>query len=102
MQEYISLYNKIFNIKEEGDDNNIIEEDDLDDELAIPDEYSNNVIYSSTAKEAKREIDDFLNSSSQSGKDFYYLRDKFYNGDTITADFLINFSKNKNLNCIFR
>ncbi len=100
MVEYIKLYNKLTGEKDEeilsGKEEKLnIKFDDLD----IPEDYEGSFFYSSNAKQAKKEISDYLLNVSENEKIFYSLKEKIYNGDNITADFLKQFSTTKNFDC---
>jgi hypothetical protein len=100
MIEYIKLYNKITGEVDEeilsGKENKLnIQFDDLD----IPEDYEGSFFYSSNAKQAKKEISDYLLNSSENEKLFYLIKEKIYNGDNITAEILKEFSSKQNFDC---
>lgn len=101
MIEYIKLYNKVTGEKDEdflqGCDSNSFNVNF--EELDIPEDYEGNFIYSSNAKQAKKEISDYLMNSSDNEKNFYSIKEKIYNGDNITQELLREFSKNQNFDC---
>jgi hypothetical protein len=86
MQNYIDLYNKITN-------NTYEEEGDMDLQV-------DNFTYSSTAKHAKQEITEFLENSSDNEKLIHKLKDKIYQGDIITKDYLDKFCNDNNFDRI--
>ncbi len=100
MIEYIKLFNINFNINHEdilSDKDEVLnlKFDDMD----IPENYEGSFTYSSNAKQAKKEIKEYLMDASENEKLFYILKEKIYNGDVITPEFLRDFSRNKNFDC---
>jgi ATP-dependent helicase/DNAse subunit B len=89
MKNYIELYNNVTN-------NNHLSFNNEDDELDL---HLDNYLYSSTAKQAQKEIDDFLQNSSETERIIHKLKDKIYSGDIITTEYLINYSKENNFKC---
>jgi len=106
MIEYIKLYNKFTGENEDdilktlnktNEENEEENKDFLDFEsLNIPNDFETTPSVSTNAKHSKKELDDFLLKSSDSEKLFYKIKEKFYNGDVITASYLKDFSKNNN------
>jgi hypothetical protein len=96
MIEYIKLFNKITNEKDEEilSKGTEIKFDFKD--FDIPEDYEGSNFYSSTAKQAKKEITEYLLNSTETEKLFYTLREKIYNGDVITPQLLSDFSKINN------
>ena len=81
MTEYIKLYNKITGEKDEELSNlseiNFDEKINIDfKDIDIPEDYEGNNFYSSTAKQAKKEITEYLLNSSETEKLFYTIREK--------------------------
>lgn len=102
MIEYIKLYNKLTGENDAEILNKIYKnfsnlEDFMDLEfgsLDIPDDMETTQSVSTNAKHSKKEIDDFLLNSSENEKLFYKLKEKIYNGDTLTAIYLKDFCAN--------
>jgi ankyrin repeat protein len=94
MQEYLNLYYHITGeTKPESDVvNNIIDFDDID----IPEDFETPNYYSSNAKQAQKEINDYLINSSEHEKIIHKLKEKIYGGDVIGVEFLKNFEKENN------
>ena len=88
MKIYIDLYKNISNTQENFNN----EDDELDLHL-------DSTIYSSTAKQAQKEIDDFLQNSSDTERVIHKLKDKIYSGDIITIEFLTNYSLENGFKC---
>jgi phage-related protein len=87
MMNYIELYNKVTNNQHTSNE---------DEELDI---HLDNITYSSTAKQAQKEINEFLENSSENEKLFHKLKDQIYKGDVITKDLLEKFCKDNNFDC---
>ena len=56
--------------------------------------------YSSTAKEAKQNLDDYLKTAPEDIKKFQTLKDKIYGGDLITENILKEFEMNNKMNLL--
>jgi len=101
MEEYVKLYNKITGEKDE-DLISAVQSRNLDfSDWDIPDEYEGSNFYSSTAKQAKEEINQYLINVSETEKLFYKIREQIYNGDIITPQNLSKFAEVNNFNCIY-
>lgn len=91
---------EVFSIGDKPTGSSNLEEFDFD--IEIPENYENATIYSSTAKQAKKEIEDYLGTVTDSEKNFHYLKDKFYSGDPISAEYLANYATQKGIDCIVK
>jgi hypothetical protein len=87
MQNYIDLYNKVTNNQSTSND---------DEEL---DMHIDNFTFSSTAKQAKKEINEFLDNSSENEKTMHKLKDQIYQGDVISKQLLEKYCKDNNFDC---
>ena len=56
--------------------------------------------YSSTAKETKKDLENYLKTASENIKKFQVLKDQIYNGDLITENILKEFEINKKMNLL--
>src|SRR4051794_33943616 len=97
MQEYLNLYYQITGEKKVDSDvgTKIVDFDDIE----IPEDYESSPIYSSNAKQAKQEINDYLLNSSENEKLIHKLKEKFYAGDIIGVDYLKQFGEANNFDC---
>ncbi len=95
MIEYIKLTNKLSGEKNEDildiDENKYAKNFEFSD-IDIPEDYEAPNIYSSTAKSVKNEICEYLMNSSENEKLFYKIREKIYNGDIISTEYLSKFA----------
>lgn len=100
MKEYCKLYNKLTQTTDEEIlTNNSNESNDLDFDIDIPEDFEGSSYYSSNAKTAQKEISAYLNTVSEKDKKFYNLKEKMRQGDIITTDWLISYSKTNELDC---
>ena len=56
--------------------------------------------YSSTAKETKKDLENYLKTASENIKKFQVLKDQIYNGDLITENILKEFEINNKMNLL--
>ena len=104
MIEYILLYNNLTGENDEEmlnnfSQNKIAEELDFES-MEIPSiDIGTSQNVSTNALFAKKEIDDYLLNVSENEKLFHTLKEKFYNGDVITVNFLNEFSSKHNFDC---
>ena len=56
--------------------------------------------YSSTAKETKKDLENYLKTASENIKKFQALKDQIYNGDLITENILKEFEINNKMNLL--
>ena len=56
--------------------------------------------YSSTAKETKKDLENYLKTASENVKKFQVLKDQIYNGDLITENILKEFEINNKMNLL--
>lgn len=102
MKEYIKLYNRITGqpddipLSASSEKESEIEFDDI----FIPEDFEGSNLYSSTAKQAQKEISEYLLSVSSDEKLFYKLRERIYNGDLFSEDSFNSFAKDNSFDCI--
>ena len=72
------------------------------DEIAldVPEGLESQGIYSSTAKESKEKLDNFLKTAPENEKKFQVLKDKIYSGDLITEEVLREFEIENKMNLL--
>lgn len=102
MIEYIKFYNSVTGEKDEDFNFDQTSEDKLKldfKDIDIPEDYEGSSFFSSTAKQAKKEISDYLLGASDNEKLFFTIREKIYNGDVITPEYLTNYEKTNNFDC---
>ena len=68
--------------------------------LDIPEDLESQGIYSSTAKESKENLENFLKTAPENEKKFQVLKDKIYGGDLITEDVLKEFEIENKMNLL--
>ena len=68
--------------------------------LDIPEGLESQGIYSSTAKESKENLENFLKTAPENEKKFQVLKDKIYGGDLITEDILKEFEIENKMNLL--
>ena len=68
--------------------------------LDIPEGLESQGIYSSTAKESKENLQNFLKTAPENEKKFQVLKDKIYGGDLITEDILKEFEIENKMNLL--
>ena len=68
--------------------------------LDVPEGLESQGIYSSTAKESKEKLDNYLKSAPENEKNFQVLKDKIYGGDLITEDVLKEFEIQNKMNLL--
>ena len=68
--------------------------------LDIPEGLESQGIYSSTAKESKENLQNFLKTAPENEKKFQVLKDKIYGGDLITEDVLKEFEIENKMNLL--
>jgi hypothetical protein len=105
MKEYIKLFNKITGEKDEflENDQPVAEENEEKDDffkLEIPQDLEGSSVYSSNAKQAQKEITEFLSTATEQQKAFHLLKDKIYAGNNITDQQLKEFQNKNNIDCI--
>jgi hypothetical protein len=71
--------------------------------LELPENLESISINSSGAKIAKQEIEEYLNDKNTTANDIlmHTLKTKFYSGDSISPEFLKNFSEVEKFDCKF-
>jgi hypothetical protein len=96
MQEYINLYYIVTGTKRRDElETNMVDFDDIE----IPEGYESSPIYSSNAKQAKQEINDYLINSSENEKLIHKLKEKIYSGDMVSVEYLEHFAKDNKFDC---
>ena len=68
--------------------------------LDVPEGLESQGIYSSTAKESKEKLDNYLKNAPENEKNFQVLKDKIYSGDLITEDVLKEFEIQNKMNLL--
>ena len=68
--------------------------------LDVPEGLESQGMYSSTAKESKEKLENFLKTAPENEKKFQSLKDKIYGGDLITEDVLKDFEKQNKMNLL--
>ena len=68
--------------------------------LDVPEGLESQGIYSSTAKESKENLENFLKTAPENEKKFQVLNDKIYGGDLITEDVLKEFEIENKMNLL--
>jgi len=68
--------------------------------LDVPEGLESQGIYSSTAKESKENLENFLKTAPENEKKFQVLKDKIYGGDLITEDVLKEFEIENKMNLL--
>ena len=68
--------------------------------LDVPEGMESQGIYSSTAKESKEKLENFLKTAPEKEKKFQVLKDKIYGGDLITEDVLKEFEIENKMNLL--
>ena len=68
--------------------------------LDVPEGLESQGIYSSTAKESKENLENFLKTAPENEKKFQVLKDKIYGGDLITEDILKEFEIENKMNLL--
>ena len=68
--------------------------------LDVPEGLESQGMYSSTAKESKEKLENFLKTAPENEKKFQALKDKIYGGDLITEDVLKDFEKQNKMNLL--
>ena len=68
--------------------------------LDVPEGLESQGIYSSTAKESKENLENFLKTAPENEKKFQVLKDKIYGGDIITEDILKEFEIENKMNLL--
>ncbi|MCQ2816199.1 MAG: acyl-CoA-binding protein [archaeon] len=100
--EYIKYYCEIYDEKIDLDLSNINKDSQSQFELIkfdFPDELTNNSLYSSNAKESKKEMDEYLKSAPINEIIFQDLKKDIYDGEMFTEEILSDFEKKNNINC---
>ena len=68
--------------------------------LDVPEGLESQGMYSSTAKESKQNLEDFLKTAPENIKKFQSLKEKIYSGDIITEEILREFEKENKMNLL--
>ena len=68
--------------------------------LDIPEGLESQGMYSSTAKESKQNLDDYLKTAPENIKKFQPLKEKIYSGDIITEEILREFEIENKMNLL--
>ena len=101
MIEYIKFYCEISGEKMNVDLTETKTAKSIDEiTLDVPEGLESQGIYSSTAKESKKKLDNFLKTAPENEKKFQKLKDKIYGGDLITEDVLKDFEKENKMNLL--
>jgi len=101
MIEYIKFYCELTGEKMNIDLSQTKTAKSIDDiTLDVPEGLESQGIYSSTAKESKEKLDNFLKTAPENEKKFQILKDKIYGGDLITEDVLKEFEIENKMNLL--
>ena len=68
--------------------------------LDVPEGLESQGMYSSTAKESKQNLEDYLKTAPENIKKFQPLKEKIYSGDIITEEFLREFEIENKMNLL--
>ena len=68
--------------------------------LDVPEGLESQGMYSSTAKESKQNLEDYLKTAPENIKKFQPLKEKIYNGDIITEEILREFEIENKMNLL--
>ena len=68
--------------------------------LDVPEGLESQGMYSSTAKESKQNLDDYLKTAPENIKKFQSLKEKIYSGDIITEEILREFEIENKMNLL--
>ena len=102
MIEYLKFYSEITGEKLNLDFNISTSNKKTIDDIAfdVPIGLESQGTYSSTAKETKQNLDNYLKTASEDIKKFQTLKDKIYGGDLITENILKEFEMNNKMNLL--
>ena len=101
MIEYIKFYCELTGEKMKIDLNKAKTTKSIDEiALDVPEGLESQGIYSSTAKESKEKLDNFLKTAPENEKKFQVLKDKIYSGDLITEEVLREFEIENKMNLL--
>ena len=101
MIEYIKFYSEITGEKIDLDFTKVTTSKSIDDiTLDIPEGLDSQGIYSSTAKESKKVLEDYLKTAPENEQKFQKLKQKIYDGDLITKEVLEEFEKENKMNLL--
>ena len=101
MIEYIKFYCEIMGEKFSSDFNQSKPTKSISEiTLDVPEGLESQGTYSSTAKETKENLDNFLKTAPENIKKFQSLKDKIYSGDLITEETLKEFEINNKMNLL--
>ena len=101
MIEYIKFYCELTGEKMNIDLTKSKNSKSIDEiSLDIPEGLESQGIYSSTAKESKENLENFLKTAPENEKKFQVLKDKIYGGDLITEDVLKEFEIENKMNLL--
>ena len=101
MIEYIKFYCEVMGEKFSSDFNQSKPTKSISEiTLDVPEGLESQGTYSSTAKETKENLDNFLKTAPENIKKFQSLKDKIYSGDLITEETLKEFEINNKMNLL--
>ena len=102
MIEYLKFYSEITGEKLNLDFNISTSNKKTIDDIAfdVPIGLESQGTYSSTAKETKQNLDNYLKTAPEDIKKFQTLKDKIYGGDLITENILKEFEMNNKINLL--
>ena len=102
MIEYLKFYSEITGEKLNLDFNISTSNKKTIDDIAfdVPIGLESQGTYSSTAKETKQNLDNYLKTAPEDIKKFQTLKDKIYGGDLITENILKEFEMNNKMNLL--
>ena len=101
MIEYIKFYCEVMGEKFNSDFNQTKPTKSIDEiTLDVPEGLESQGTYSSTAKETKENLDNFLKTAPENIQKFQTLKDKIYSGDLITEEILKEFEINNKMNLL--
>ena len=101
MIEYLKYYSEVTGEKLNLDFKSTISTKTISDiAFDVPIGLESQGTYSSTAKETKKDLENYLKTASENIKKFQVLKEQIYNGDLITENILKEFEINNKMNLL--